>query len=119
VLDLYPRVNVGTKVTVTYQTFTTSGAPAGMVSSVSDMGPKSVSSFLFGGDDQASPPRRPVQRAKLKGAAASKGSAHGSKAAHKPTPTEKSAPAEKPPAADKSAAASVLETAAPSAPGQP
>jgi hypothetical protein len=119
VLDLYPRVNVGTKVTVTYQTFTTSGAPAGAVSSLSDMGPKSVSTFLFGGDDPASPPRRPVHRAKLKGAASSKAAAQGSKAAHKPTPAEKSAPVEKPAAADKSAAAAVLETAAPSVPTQP
>jgi hypothetical protein len=119
VLDLYPRVNVGTKVTVTYQTFTTSGAPAGAVSSLSDMGPKSVSTFLFGGDDPASPPRRPVHRAKLKGAASSKAAAQGSKAAHKPTPAEKPAPVEKPAAADKSAAAAVLETAAPSVPTQP
>jgi hypothetical protein len=120
VLDLYPRVNVGTKVTVTYQTFTTSGAPSGAVSSLSNAGPQSVSTFLFGGDEPPppQPPSRPTQRVKTKGTAPSKGTAaQGSKAAHKP-PAEKPAPVEKPAAADKSAAASVLEPAAPSTPAQ-
>lgn len=120
VLDLYPRVNVGTKVTVTYQTFTTSGAPSGAVSSLSYTGPNSVGDFMFGGDDPAPPPpRRHVQRTKMRGAAASKGpAARGSKAAHKPTPA-KPAPAEKPGSGEKSAAAAVIESAAPSASTEP
>jgi hypothetical protein len=64
VLDLYPRVNVGTKVTVTYQTFTTSG-----VSSVSN----SFSLFGPSEEDQATKAQsKRAPRAKSKGAAAEK-----------------------------------------------
>src|SRR5262245_5022928 len=75
VLDLYPRVNVGSKVTVTYQTFTTSGA--GVVSADKSV-PKGF--FLFGGDDdeepaaKAAPAKRPV-RAKQKSTASDKSAA--------------------------------------------
>jgi hypothetical protein len=62
VLDLYPRVNVGTKVTVTYQTF------AGVASSgPSSSGNSGGGSFfnLFGNDEPpAEKPRRKVSRAK-------------------------------------------------------
>jgi hypothetical protein len=68
VLDLYPRVRIGTKVTVTYQTFTTSGA----VSSASS----SKGLFdMFGSDDDASAkkqakrPRRAKSKSTEKSAA--------------------------------------------------
>jgi hypothetical protein len=125
VLDLYPRVKIGTKVTVTYQTFTTSGAPAGIVSTISNPLPvaKTVGNFLFGGDKPARPH---AQRARAKTAASSRAtSAHRSKTAHKPAPAEKAAPADAPvpaetipPAPGKSAAATI-ETASPSAPARP
>jgi lipoprotein-anchoring transpeptidase ErfK/SrfK len=62
VLDLYPRVNVGTKVTVTYQTFTTSGAAiaskAPPVPSKGMTGPPSNGSspFALFDDDYDDPP---------------------------------------------------------------
>jgi hypothetical protein len=87
VLDLYPRVNVGTKVTVTYQTFTTSGVSQDTVSSLSNAAPKGLGTFLFGGDDTPPVPSQPM-RSKAKGSGASKGAArHG-------TDADKSAPAE-------------------------
>ena len=66
VLDLYPRVNVGTKVTVTYQNF------AGVASSAPSSSPSSSSSNsgggsffnLFGDDPPPERPRRKVTRAK-------------------------------------------------------
>jgi len=64
VLDLYPRVNVGTKVTVTYQTF------AGVASnSPTSSGPSSSGGGtffnLFGNDEPPQEkPRRKVTRAK-------------------------------------------------------
>jgi lipoprotein-anchoring transpeptidase ErfK/SrfK len=80
VLDLYPRVSVGAKVTVTYQTFTTSPAgPGEAVSSLSKALPPPMPSlqnlaapnfFMFGDDEPARPPKR--VRAKSKSAAPSK-----------------------------------------------
>jgi hypothetical protein len=55
VLDLYPRVRVGTKVTVTYQTFTSSGMASTTASS-------SKGFFLFGDDDDDPPPRKQAKR---------------------------------------------------------
>jgi hypothetical protein len=81
VLDLYPRVNVGTKVTVTYQSFSGQIASAGVFSSSSG-GPPSPKATraetspssegggslfsLFGFDDEppARKPRRKVTKAK-------------------------------------------------------
>jgi L,D-transpeptidase catalytic domain len=62
VLDLYPRVNVGTKVTVTYQNFAgvASGSPS---SSSSNSGGGSFFN-LFGDDPPPERPRRKVTRAK-------------------------------------------------------
>jgi lipoprotein-anchoring transpeptidase ErfK/SrfK len=68
VLDLYPRVNVGAKVTVTYQSFAgvASGSPA--PSSTSSSGASSGGSFfddLFGTNSTPpEKPRRKVSRAK-------------------------------------------------------
>jgi len=117
VLDLYPRVSVGAKVTVTYQTFTTS--PAGPVAAVGGL-PKVMpplpkfstpdNFFMFGDDEPAKAPRRP--RAKSKSAAPSKG-----------TPGERGKATPRP-AADKdaekqevSAPAELVETA--SSPAKP
>jgi lipoprotein-anchoring transpeptidase ErfK/SrfK len=74
VLDLYPRVSIGAKVTVTYQTFTT--GPGGTVSSLSKVLPPlpkltAPSFFMFGDDEPAKTPRR--ARARSKSAAPSKG----------------------------------------------
>ncbi len=70
VLDLYPRVNVGTKVTVTYQRFTTAAvADSAPVSSkavananANAKGSSGGSVFLFGDDDDA-PPAKARKRA--------------------------------------------------------
>jgi hypothetical protein len=68
VLDLYPRTNVGAKVTVTYQSF--SGVASSSPSSASPT-PSSASSSggsffdsLFGNDPPPEKPRRKVTRAK-------------------------------------------------------
>jgi L,D-transpeptidase-like protein len=56
VLDLYPRVRIGTKVTVTYQTFTTSGA-------VSSASSTSKGLFdMFGSDDDDSSAKKQAKR---------------------------------------------------------
>ncbi len=76
VLDLYPRVHIGAKVTVTYQTFTT--GPAGPAAAVSSLptalpalpGLATPSFFMIGDDEPAKPPKR--ARAKSKNAAPSK-----------------------------------------------
>ena len=87
VLDLYPRVNVGAKVTVTYQTFTTSGA--GAVSSLSNALPNALPNvpppnfFMFGDSGPmipSEPMRRTPQRAKSK-ATGKSAAAKGTKAA--------------------------------------
>jgi len=83
VLDLYPRVNVGAKVTVTYQTFTTaavaSGAPVpskGPVPSSGMTGAKGGNSDLFGWFEDDDPPpaktRPRATRAKASSKATSK-----------------------------------------------
>lgn len=67
VLDLYPRVPVGTKVTVTWDRFTSvasSGGPGSNgYSSAATSNPSSSGSFfnLFGDDDQPEKPRRPIR----------------------------------------------------------
>lgn len=101
VLDLYPRVNVGAKVTVTYQTFTTSAmSSAGAKSGGSDF-------FLFGDDRPAKPRSKRATRAKSKGPAQDK-----SAAVERAKVGDKSAAV-----ADESAAAPVVEaTATASAP---
>jgi hypothetical protein len=59
VLDLYPRVNVGAKVTVTYQTYRTGPAPV-----ASGGGGNGGTVFgLFEDDDDYEPPRAPRKRA--------------------------------------------------------
>jgi len=66
VLDLYPRVNVGTKVTVTYQTFAgvASNSPTSSAPSSSSGGGGSFFN-LFGNDEPPQEkPRRKVTRAK-------------------------------------------------------
>jgi len=105
VLDLYPRVSVGAKVTVTYQTFTTSGtvtagAPsASPISSVTNALPKvTIPNLFMYGDDDPPVPSKPV-RARSKRSAPSKG------AAAKP----RSKAAEKRPASPAKSAA-VIET---------
>jgi lipoprotein-anchoring transpeptidase ErfK/SrfK len=105
VLDLYPRVNVGTKVTVTYQTFTTSGAPAPAISSLSTGNSKGLGPFLFG-DDEPPVPSRPM-RARTKGSASSKSTS----SRHSKPDAEKPTPAEKPAAPEKDASGTVIETA--------
>ena len=69
VLDLYPRANVGAKVTVTYQTFSgvASGSPSPSPSggSASSSGGGSFFDSLFGSNDPPQEkPRRKVTRAK-------------------------------------------------------
>jgi len=72
VLDLYPRVSIGAKVTVTYQTFTTGAAISnGPVPSKGMVGSESATFSLFGGDE---PPakatrKRPARATKDKAAA--------------------------------------------------
>jgi lipoprotein-anchoring transpeptidase ErfK/SrfK len=118
VLDLYPRVNVGAKVTVTYQTFTTAGLPSVSlppvslppVSSLSNAAPKSIGSFLFGDEPASAPARAPARRtpsrAKSKTAAPAK-SAAVSESVPKSVPDAPEAQAP----ADKNAEAAVVETA--------
>jgi L,D-transpeptidase catalytic domain len=109
VLDLYPRVNVGARVTVTYQTFTTSGGSA--VSSLSNGLPNAPprvpppNFFMYGDSWPMFPPepmRRAPQRAKSKASdksAATKGSkvaptraaaapGKGAEKSESPTPTD-------------------------------
>ena len=67
VLDLYPRVNVGTKVTVTYQNFAgvaSSGPSSSPSSSSSNSGGGGSFFNLFGDDPPPERPRRKVTRAK-------------------------------------------------------
>jgi lipoprotein-anchoring transpeptidase ErfK/SrfK len=121
VLDLYPRVNVGAKVTVTYQTFTTPGAPAvpSAISSLSTATQTGLGSFLFGDEEPARPARRAAPRAKAK----SKASAPAKRAAPEARRTDQKAaasaavgPAPAPaPALAPSATPGVVETAAPKA----
>jgi L,D-transpeptidase-like protein len=111
VLDLYPRVSIGAKVTVTYQTFTTGPAgPGGAVSSLSKALPPlpkltAPNFFMLGDDEPAKAPRR--SRTKSKSAAPSKS-----------TPAQRGKAASPRPAADsverkeEPAAAELVETAA-------
>jgi lipoprotein-anchoring transpeptidase ErfK/SrfK len=95
VLDLYPRVSVGAKVTVTYQTFTTS--PAGPIGALSSL-PKAMpplpkfsapSTFYMFGDDDDEPVRAPRRsRVKSKGAAPSKGTPAERRKAGTPRPAQ-------------------------------
>jgi len=122
VLDLYPRVSVGAKVTVTYQTFTTGPAgPAEAVSSLSKALPPMPSMpklttpnfFMFGDDEPARPPKR--VRAKSKSAAPSRstGAQQRRKAIVAPPAADKNAEKSEAPAAE----AELVETAA--SPGAP
>jgi hypothetical protein len=101
VLDLYPRVRVGTKVTVTYRTYTTSGALTTAKSKSAPTG----SYFLFGGDDPPTKKRSKRSRARQKAPSASK-----SAAASKAKPAERRAEVTE---GGKAAAATPAETAAP------
>jgi hypothetical protein len=121
VLDLYPRVNVGAKVTVTYQTFTTNGTPAApsAVSSLSKAVPKSVGSFLFGDEEPAQPTRRAAPRAQAKSKAKSKAAAPDKQAPPEARRTDQKAAASAAlgpaPAPAPSPTPAVVETAAPKA----
>jgi len=70
VLDLYPRVNVGAKVTVTYQSFANVAGGGPLISGSSSSSSSGGSFFddLFGASSSSSPPpekpRRKVSRAK-------------------------------------------------------
>ena len=79
VLDLYPRITVGTKVTVTYQTYTTSqavGAVGGLPKLLPSVPKLSAPNlFMFGDDEPAQAPRRPAARTKSKSAAPGQGTA--------------------------------------------
>ena len=117
VLDLYPRVNVGAKVTVTYQTFTTPGAPAApsAISSLSKGPQKSIGSFLFGEEEPTGPTRRAAPRAKAKSKAAAptkRAAPEARRADQKAAASAASGPA---PAPASSATPAVVETAAPKA----
>jgi lipoprotein-anchoring transpeptidase ErfK/SrfK len=109
VLDLYPRVGVGAKVTVTYQAFTTVASKA-----PSKGKPSSQSSFFLFGDDE--PPakaqrKRASRSTKARGttveanAAASRTAATGNGAAEN-ADAEKSTPVEKGPSNPSTAGAS-------------
>lgn len=67
VLDLYPRVGVGTKVTVTYQHFTTAAAPANSApmpsQGVANAKGTGGSAFSLFGDDDDAPPAKAPKRA--------------------------------------------------------
>jgi hypothetical protein len=73
VLDLYPRVKLGAKVTVTYQTFTTSGA----ISTAKSAPSSSSKGFidLFGNDDEPKAKRPPRAKAKSTSSEKSAGNA--------------------------------------------
>jgi len=78
VLDLYPRISIGTKVTVTYQTFTTGGAAVSSVGGLPKLLPpvpkmSAPNFFMFGDEEPAKAPRRSASRTKSKSAAPSKG----------------------------------------------
>jgi lipoprotein-anchoring transpeptidase ErfK/SrfK len=69
VLDLYPRVSVGTKVTVTWDRFTTTASSAPTAKAATPPSSQSGSSFfdLFGDEEepvQKAPPRRTRSKAK-------------------------------------------------------
>jgi lipoprotein-anchoring transpeptidase ErfK/SrfK len=72
VLDLYPRVRVGAKVTVTYQTFTTSGSVGTTASASKSQGGGLFD--MFGSDDEPEKAKRPRAKRKTsdKSAAAEK-----------------------------------------------
>jgi hypothetical protein len=117
VLDLYPRVNVGAKVTVTYQTFTTGPAVSkGPVPSKGMTGAPNATFFLLGDDE---PPakaarKRPSRTTKAKSAAVAP-SAASKKAATPNVAAENgpaSVPAEQGPSAVSSAATSGSKAAA-------
>jgi hypothetical protein len=78
VLDLYPRVRVGARVTVTYHTFTASNA----VSSAAKSASKGF--FLFGGDDDAPIKAKRPRRARSKPPASGKSAAAGKAKAAEP-----------------------------------
>jgi hypothetical protein len=106
VLDLYPRVRIGTKVVVTYRTFTTSGAVS-TAKSKSKSSPKSESTgfFFFGDDDPPAKKQAKRPRAKQKAPSADK-----SAAAEKAKAAERRAEVTE---VSKSPVATATETAAP------
>jgi hypothetical protein len=119
VLDLYPRVAVGAKVTVTYQTFTTGAALSkGPVPSKGMTGSQSTF-FLFGDDE---PPakaarKRPARTTKAKSAAVAPNAAASKNAATQNVaaetgPAEKNAPVKKGPSGVSSAATAEQKAAA-------
>jgi lipoprotein-anchoring transpeptidase ErfK/SrfK len=102
VLDLYPRVHVGAKVTVTYQTFATGPAdPAGAISSLPKAQPPplptalTAPNFFMFGDDEPYYKARKRARTKNRNAAPSKSTAPG-----KSTGAQRSKAAAPRPAAD-------------------
>jgi hypothetical protein len=111
VLDLYPRVNIGAKVTVTYQTFTTDGAVSkgpvpskGMTGTTQSAG----STFpLFGGDEPPAKaaPKRPARTTKAKSAAVAPHPAATNTSATQAAAADKNPPVEKGPSDTSSAAA--------------
>jgi hypothetical protein len=101
VLDLYPRARIGTKVTVTYQTFTSSGALTTAKSKSAPTG----SFFLFGDDDPPTKKQAKRPRARQKSPSASK-----SAASTKAKPAERRAEVTE---AGKTPVAMPAETAAP------
>jgi lipoprotein-anchoring transpeptidase ErfK/SrfK len=115
VLDLYPRVHVGVKVTVTYQTFTTGPAYAGSAPSLSKALPPPLPAaltapdfFMYGDDDDEPYRERRRPRAKTRSAAPSKStSAQRSKASAPRPASDKGAEKSETPAA-----AELVETAA-------
>ena len=111
VLDLYPRVNIGAKVTVTYQTFTAGTAVSkGPVPSKGMTGSQSTgTAFSLFGDDE--PPtkaarKRPARTTKAKSAAVEPSAAATKTSATETTvAADKNPPVEKGPASKSSAAA--------------
>lgn len=109
VLDLYPRVNIGAKVTVTYQTFTAGAAVSkGPVPSKGMAGSHSTgSTFSLFGDDE--PPakaarKRPARTTKAKSAAVEPGPTATNTSATEAAAADKNPPVAKGPS-DKSSAA--------------
>jgi hypothetical protein len=98
VLDLYPRVNIGAKVTVTYQTFTTGPAvSSGPMPSKGMVGSESTGASFFSlfGDDE--PPAKAARKRPARSTKARSAAVVPSTAATKTGPTETVAADKNPP----------------------